>query len=159
MSFKLKEIEDCINIVPNMDVKNIGKLIYSYCKYNIIEQFEINYILIDVDKYTFSDEYGSYSGKTIIYCEINNYYYLLHNFENFIEIRNESLYSNNLCKQNVLNHITLFPDDFIFLTDDYTEEKTQEYNIYKIYKRFNTKQQFQTVLKQHLQTYKNLLCN
>ena len=158
MSFKLKEIEECINIVPNMDVKNIGKLIYSYCKYNIIDNFEINYILINVDKYTFSeDEYGNYSGKDIMYCKINNNYYLLHRYKSLINIRNGSLYSSNLSEQ--LNHIDLYPDYFIFLSNNEGGNTEIDYDIYKIHTQFNTKQQFQSVLKQHLETYKNLLCN
>jgi hypothetical protein len=158
MSFKLKEIEECINIIPNMDVKNIGKLIYSYCKYNIIDNFEINYILINIEKFTFSDnEYVNYNGKDIMYCKINNNYYLLHGYKSLINIRNGSLYSSNLSEQ--LNYIELYPDYFIFLSNNEGINTEIDYDIYKIHTQFNTKQQFLSVLKQHLETYKNLLCN
>ncbi len=148
----LKLIEEIIDI-PFMDTKNISKIIYSYCKYNILEDWLIDYIEISIDNSNL--EY--FSDRNLLYCKINNYYYLLENWLIGIQIQNGKLFSEIKSKNNKLKSIDSKPEDYIFLIRK--EPQMEYYDIYRIFKKFNNKNQFQNQLRFHLQNYKKLLYN
>jgi len=149
----LDSIEKAID-VTNMDTKNISKLIESYSRYNIVENYDINYIIIETVRY----EMRSIEE---IYCEIDNYYYLLFLEKSLFKLKNEKmiLVQQNEDGKEILSSVEKNPEQYIFLISTNELPYRENYNLYKIQKKFKNKDQFQKHLKNKLKNYKNLLYN
>jgi hypothetical protein len=153
----LELIEDSIDCVPLMDTKNISKMIEDYCKYNIIEECDLNFIKIDIDSCI--ESLISY-----LYCEIHTInkdehkYYMCESVHHSLILENNKMYkvfSDNerievfkLCENK---------EKFIFIEKINDTDRT--YDSYEIKKIFKDRIQFQKYIKKELLTYKNLLCN
>jgi len=145
----LQSIEDIIENVPFMDTKNISKIIESYKKYNIIKEYELKILKLELE--TMYDSDYEYS-----YCIINNCYYLLNRHHSFL-----TLINNKMCLNGVETRIVPAyeePDNKYFFIS-YFINGDEHFISYSILKKFKNKKEFCKDLRKELLTYKELFIN